>query len=74
MEQVSQSPVGGVEKPTAKFDIDFSNLIELCEEYLDSAEECGCCGFDYENMEHYIFETAMQDVFGNNVFKYINSR
>ena len=43
---------------------DFSPLIELCQEYINDLEEKGYADEDYD---HWMFETAMQIVFGNDV-------
>lgn len=56
-------------KRPAKFSKpDFSALIIRCEEYLREVEKG-----DYvdEDLEHFIFESAMQAVFGDRIFDYM---
>lgn len=61
-------------RPKPKVNPDFSSLIKLCEQYLDSKE-------DPENnymkdAQHYIYEEAIKCVYGNNnesgVWDFIN--
>lgn len=47
----------------------FDPLIKLCQKYLDDSYSDD----PDEGMEHYIFEAAMQCVFGNDVFKAIDA-
>lgn len=56
-------------KPTRLKEIDFGSLIELCQEYVDDLEKHG---YVDDDVSHYIFEAAMQSVFGFGVWDWIN--
>ncbi len=45
-------------------------LQEICQEYIDELEKDGYINEDYD---HYIFESAMETIFGKDVWKFINS-
>lgn len=61
---------------------DFSKLIEVCEEYIKAVE------LDSEDLmknplrhywtllhsKHYIFEAALEAIFGENVWEFVNER
>jgi hypothetical protein len=49
-----------------------NDLRKICQDYLDFLD-----GDDYHDdndYKHYIFEKAMEAMFGNEVWKYINSK
>lgn len=49
----------------------FDNLIAMCQDYLDQATDKGWID---DELKQYIFESAMNAVFGNDVWAFINSR
>lgn len=52
---------------------DFSAVIKLCQALIDElAEADSCC--DMSDNDHYIYEAAMQAVFGKDVWLWINER
>lgn len=55
-------------KPKVLNTIDFSPLITICQEYIDALDEDGC-GDNYDND---IFEKAMEVIFGEDVWTFIN--
>ena len=59
------------EKPTQLENIDIKSLKEICQNYIDDLEKNAYADEDYE---HYIFETAMNCIFGKDVWKWINER
>ena len=50
---------------------DWSGVQEMCQEVIDSLAKDGW--YD-DDMDHYIFEGAMQAVFGEDVFTWMNKR
>jgi hypothetical protein len=59
-------------KPTLLKNIDLEDLENLCQEYLDyidSEEYCGDSDYD-----HFIFEKAMETLYGEDIFDYINDK
>lgn len=54
-----------VEKPS------LVQLCRLCREYIDELDEKG---YVDDDMNHYIFEAAMEACFGKDVWNYINAR
>lgn len=50
--------------------IDITALKRLCQEHIDDFNT----GNEDDDDEHYIYEAAMEAVFGKNVWKWINSR
>ena len=56
-------------KPKQLEYIDCLYMREICQEYIDSIAEKG---YVDEDMEHYIFETTMEAVYGKKVWEYIN--
>ena len=58
------------EKPEQIEIADFSGLREICRSYVDSVDD----GDDVSDFKDYIFETAMEAVYGRDVFKWINRR
>lgn len=59
------------DKPNQLFSKDFTQVIDYCQKYID-----GIFDEDYppKDMDHYIFEAAMNAVFGNDVWEWINAR
>jgi hypothetical protein len=51
--------------------VDLSKIVATCESYLDEVEERGAVDSD---LTHYLFEEVMRALYGDNVFKWINSR
>lgn len=61
-----------MEKPVQKTDVDLTKLRDICQSYLDYLDSD-----DYHednDYKQYIFEEAMKAIFGNDVWKYINSK
>mgnify|MGYP001218571265 CR=1 FL=1 len=56
--------------PKIKEKIDFKPLIKICEEYIKCLKE----GEYFKDADHYIFETALECIFGENIWKWINNR
>jgi len=50
----------------SSFDIELLKII--CQDYIDAIAS----GDDTDDFEHYIFETALECVFGANVWHFIN--
>jgi hypothetical protein len=48
---------------------DFGPLVELCQGYIDDLEKWG---YVDERYKQWMFETAMQAVFGNDVWEWTN--
>lgn len=63
-----------MEKPTQLKEITLDALREACQEYLDFLE-----GEDYiedrlHKYEHYIFEVAVEAIYGENIFKWVTQK
>lgn len=51
--------------------IDFTALEKICQDYIDY-----CASDEYHednDYEHYIYETALETVFGEDIWKFINN-
>ena len=62
-----------MEKPKQLEQINLDELIKICQEYIDfidNDEEY----YEDNDFDQYIFEKAMETIFGENVFEYINKR
>lgn len=59
-------------KPELISTLNFSVLIEACAGYINS--EPNDPTFDEDDVEHYIFEAAMNACFGHGVWAYINNK
>lgn len=57
-------------KPKLLQEMDFKELIEMCKDFLNQIEKEN---YYSEELEHYIFEKAIESVFGKNVWEYINT-
>jgi len=57
------------EKPKMKEDIDFEPLKKECQDYIDNIQEYSGREMD---VEHTIFEIALEAIFGNEVFDFVN--
>lgn len=57
-------------KPTPLVNPDFSKLKVICQRQLDELET----GDDDGETEHYVYEEAMEAVFGENIWDYINEK
>ena len=59
-----------MQKPKQQGHPNFQELIDGCQEYLDylTSEEY----HEDNDLEHFIFESAMEAVFGKDVWEYIN--
>lgn len=61
-----------IPKPKAVENPDFSRTKKICQQYIDFV-----ASKDYHednDFKDYIFETALEDVFGADVWKFINSK
>ena len=56
-------------KPKLIVDPDIHKLGNICEEYIDTV---GTEDFD-DDLEHYIFEEAMETFYGKSIWDYINN-
>lgn len=62
-----------MEKPKQLEQINLYELRKICQEYIDfidNDEEY----YEDNDFDQYIFEKAMETIFGENVFEYINKR
>jgi hypothetical protein len=62
-----------MKKPKQLEQINLDELIKICQEYIDfidNDEEY----YEDNDFDQYIFEKAMETIFGENVFEYINKR
>ncbi|MEK6881970.1 MAG: hypothetical protein AABY22_20295 [Nanoarchaeota archaeon] len=66
--KLTELEIGSTPKPVAIKN--WEPLIELCEDYIRQLEEEK---YVDEDTEHYIFEVAMEAVFGKEVWKWINN-
>ena len=59
-----------MKKPTQLKEIDLSELRDICQHYINTI------GTDEhrEDNTHYIFESAIESIFGKGVWKYINDK
>ena len=61
------------EKPQQLKEVNLDKLKRICQSYIDfvdNDEEY----YEDNDYDHYIFEQAMETIFGEDVFNYINSR
>lgn len=59
------------DRPSVLKNIDWTRLIQVCEERINELE---LDPSDDSDTPHYIYEEAMQAVYGNDVFDWINER
>lgn len=59
------------EKPIQLKNINVKPLKEICQNYINDLEKNAYVDEDYE---HYIFEIAMECIFGEDVWKWINKK
>ena len=57
--------------PLPMIDQDFTQVIKLCESYINDLDKDGWVD---EDMDHYIFEAAMEAVYGKSVWEWINKK
>lgn len=57
-------------KPEQLEEIDLSGLKAICQSYIDAIAEDG---YAYDEYHDYIFETAMETLFGGKVWDFINN-
>lgn len=60
------------EKPQQLMDLNPDPLRRMCQQYLDFVDSADYCGDN--SFKDYIFETAMETVFGHKIWEYINNR
>ena len=59
------------ERPKPVANPDWSHVQQLCEENI---EHLAAHGYEPKDMDHYIYEAAIEAVFGKNVWVWINER
>jgi hypothetical protein len=59
-----------MDKPDTIKDLDFSVLKKLCQEYIDTLANNERVDDD---LEHYIFESALETFFGSAVWEFVNN-
>ena len=60
-------------KPVKLENIDTKKLSEICQQYIDFIDN-DAEYHDDNDYEHYIFESAMETIFGKKVWDFINNR
>ena len=60
-----------MEKPNRLNAINFTKLIKLCEDYIDYVSSDNYC--EDNDYDYYIFEEAINSIFGDSAWEYINS-
>lgn len=60
-----------IKKPKQLETLDLEPLRKLCQGCIDCLARDGYVSEDYD---HYVYETAMETVFGKNVWEWVNSR
>ncbi len=64
--------MSNIEKPTQVKEIDLKELTKVCQEYIDFVDS-----EDYHSdndYEYFISAAALESVFGEDVFEFINSK
>jgi len=59
-------------KLTKRKTSDFSELISLVDEYIEDLQRKGVISDDIEDIEHYIFEAAIEAIYGGDCWDEIN--
>jgi hypothetical protein len=59
-----------MKKPLAKKHVVLKQLIDVCDEYINAVDEGKADDYD----THYIFESAIEVLYGPDVWDWINSR
>ena len=62
--------INKLDAPKAKEDIDWRPLLDLCESFINDYENEGYSKDD----EHWAYETAMEVIYGENVWGWINKK
>lgn len=62
-----------LKKPNQLETVDLQKLRDICQKYINFID-CDDEYYEDNDYEHYIFEVAMETVFGKDVWKFINSR
>lgn len=62
-----------MEKPKKLKNIDLSKLIEICESYIEFIDNDKEYTED-NDFDHYIFETALEAIYGDDVWEFVNNR
>ena len=62
-----------MEQPKQLETVDLQKLIEICQDYINFIDNDEKYHED-NDYDHYIFEVAMETVFGKDVWKFINGR
>lgn len=60
-----------INRPKIREDIDFSGVIKMCEAILNQIERNG---YKDEDSDVYVYEGVMTAIYGNTIWKYINSK
>jgi hypothetical protein len=58
--------------PTQLDVIDVEPLRKVCEKYIDYLKTNNCC--DDTDLDRYIFETALEAVYGNDIWNWVNCK
>lgn len=53
---------------------DIEPLQRTCQDYIDAIVKDGMASYVYAGLEYYIFECAMETIFGEDVCQFINSK
>ncbi len=61
-------------KPIVIKDPSLKNLIDACQDYIDLIETGFSCDDILDDYKQFIFEEAMEAIFGKKVFDWINMR
>lgn len=67
--QVREIVLGDSDVPEPVEHPELAGLIDCCKSYIEEVKEHGECDSD---TRHYIFEEAMQAIYGKNIFDWIN--
>ena len=62
-----------MKKPEQLENVDTKKLSEICQQYIDFVDNDKEYHED-NDFDHYIFESAMETIFGEKVWDFINSR
>lgn len=65
--RIDENPT--INPPKQLSSIDFEPLKKICQKYIDALADEGCAD---EDSAHYIFETALECIFGKDVWHFVN--
>lgn len=62
-------------KPTPIENPNLDELKKICQEYIDYVNSPDSYdNIDGDDLKHYIYETALQTIFGKKIFYYLNNK